>query len=64
MPLVVVDRQTHLVPMTRLLPLVVALSAAGTAIPAWMPWAVALWHLPDLVIKWLDVRDRWHRQRQ
>ena len=49
--------------MPRLLPLVVALSSAGMAIPPWMPFAAALWYLPDLVIKWLDVRDRWHRQR-
>jgi hypothetical protein len=49
--------------MTRLLTLVVTLSAAGMAIPSWMPVAAAVWHLPDLVLKWLDVRDRWHRRR-
>lgn len=30
------------------------------------PWAVilaALWKAPDWMLKWLDVRDRWRRDR-
>jgi uncharacterized protein YbjQ (UPF0145 family) len=32
------------------------------AISPWLSLALAaLWHLPNLVDKWLDVRDHWHR---
>lgn len=29
----------------------------------WFVGIVALWKMPDWVLKWLDVRDRWRRDR-
>jgi hypothetical protein len=48
--------------MARLTPFVAAISA-GMVSPWWVPLAAAaIWMLPDWVVKWLDVRDRWQSQ--
>jgi hypothetical protein len=48
--------------VTRLTPLVVVIST-GVANPWWAPLAAAapwaLWRLPERVVKWIYVRDRW-----
>jgi len=45
-----------------MIPTLLFVIPASWAISPWLLLALgALWHLPDLVNKWLDVRDHWHR---
>ena len=50
----------------KLVALTVALPA-GFANRPWVALLIAgwwsLWWLPDWALRWLDVRDRWHRDR-
>jgi len=49
--------------MVQLIMLTLALPA-GFVVSRWALLAFFVWWLlPDWVVKWLIVRDRWHRQR-